>query len=123
MEDPPSPTSHGGDDVLTAGQRDSSATSHEFDTSQDALLAKQLLEDFRKHGSRKPVPPQRVRPVVNDTRQPTAGTSFPSYGGNSTCYDARQHAGLPYSPYYTPPAQTFPWQWQVSLSSETNCAK
>ena len=71
MEEPPSPTaqaSHAGEDVLTAGQRDPSTNPNEFDSSQDAALAKQLLEDYRKHGHRKTTPPPRARPYFNDFR-------------------------------------------------------
>ena len=96
MEDSPSPTvDGGGEDILTAGQRVPD-NSPEFDTSQDAHLAKQLLDEFKKHGPR-PGPPPGFRPVNHDIRQPVVN-QIPSFGA---------------PPYYNP-AQQSPWQWQVS---------
>ena len=108
MEELPSPTnpaSHAGEDVLTAGQRDPATKNNEFESSQDAAFAKQLLEDYRKQGHRKTTPPPRARPYFSDSRQ--------SFGGNSTGFNTGQH-GFPPSPYFPAPAQPFPWQWQVS---------
>ena len=98
MEDSSSPTvDGGGEDILTAGQRVHD-NSPEFDTSQDAHLAKQLLDEFKRHGPRKPGPPPGFRPVNHDIRQPPVVNQIPSFGG----------------PSYYNPAQQSPWQWQVS---------